>query len=66
MNEIVQKIVELEKLSKTLEPNEEERNECFEQVKKYTSDFIGSLSSTKAFNSSEVDKSFFTVGKNTK
>jgi len=66
MNEIVQKIIELEKLSKALEPNEEERNECFEQVKKYTSDFIGSLSSAKAFNSSAADNSVFRVGKKTK
>ncbi len=66
MKEIVKKITELEKLSKALEPNEEDRDEFFEQIKNYTRNFIDSLSTKNAFNPSLPDKNFFTVGNKTK
>ena len=66
MNELVQKIQELEQISNALEPNEKERNLFFDQTKKFAHDFINSLTTKKAFNQAEIDVNTFTIGKKNK
>ena len=62
MNDLEQKIRELEQVSNALEPTEKERNLFFDQIRKYAHDFINTLSTKKAFNKAKIDASAFTVG----
>lgn len=66
MNELEQKIRELEQVSNALEPTEKERNLFFDQIRHYTHNFINSLTTKKAFNQAKVDVSTFTLGKKNK
>ena len=66
MNETVRKILELEQVSKALEPSEKDRNRLFDQVREFANGFINSLHTKKAFDQSEIDESVFSLGNNTK
>ena len=66
MNKLEQKIVELQQISMALEPSKQKRNDYFDQIKKYTNDFIDSLDTTKAYNQAKIDTGAFTIGKKNK
>ena len=66
MNELVQKIQELQQISNALEPTEQQRKHYFDQCKKFANDFINSLTTKKAFNQAEIDVNTFTIGKKNK
>ena len=54
---MIDKIKELEKISKLLEPSSEQRNSMLEKVIRYSEDFLNSLSSSKTYNdSNDSDK----------
>ena len=55
MNELEQKILDLEQISNALEPGEKERDLFFDQTKKFAHDFINSLTTKKAYNQAEID-----------
>ena len=66
MNELEQKILNLQQMSMALEPTNQERSDYFDQMKEYTRDFINSLTTTKAFNQAKIDKGAFTIGRKNK
>ena len=66
MSELEQKIVALQQTSIALEPSEQERTNYFDQIEKYTNNFINSLATTNAFNQTKIDTDAFSIGKKNK
>lgn len=66
MKDLEQKIVDLQQTSMALEPSEYDRTDYFNQIKKYTNDFINSLVTTKAFNPTEIEAGAFAIGNKNK
>jgi len=66
MSELEQKIVALQQTSIALEPSEQERTNYFDQIEKYTNNFINSLATTNAFNQTKIDTNAFSIGKKNK
>ena len=52
MNNLKKQILELQRISSALEPNEEKRNQYINQVSNYTNRFINTLENTNAYSKS--------------
>lgn len=61
MNELKNRIRNLEKLSESLEPSEQQRNNFLGKVQEYSNGFLNSLSSTKAYSSKRPKKGVFSI-----
>jgi len=66
MSELEEKILALQQTSIALEPSEHERTNYFDQIEKYTNNFINSLATTNAFNQTKIDAGAFSIGKKNK
>lgn len=65
-NTLRDKILELEKISQTLEPSEKQRNILLDEVRNYANKFLNNLTETKSFSSEKVTKDSFSIGPKTK
>ncbi len=61
MRDLKKKILELQKISEALEPNEEERNSYFSEVNAYANRFINNLPKTKAFSNEQASPDAFKI-----
>ncbi|HET8855603.1 MAG TPA: aminotransferase class V-fold PLP-dependent enzyme [Salinimicrobium sp.] len=65
-NTLRDKILELEKISQTLEPSEKQRNILLDEVRNHANKFLNNLTETKSFSSEKVTKDSFSIGPKTK
>lgn len=61
MNNLKQKILELQQISEALEPTETQRNQFITQVNNYTNTFINGIESEKAFSSDKETPHIFAI-----
>ena len=54
MKKLIKRILELENISKELEPSEAKRNKYFQQIQDYTNYFINDIEETKAYSVTNV------------
>lgn len=59
-------ILALQKISASLNPSEQQRNELLEQLKVFSNKFLNKLSGSRAYSAEKVDKTAFSVGEETK
>jgi aromatic-L-amino-acid decarboxylase len=64
MTNLKKQILNLHKVSQTLEPNEKERNNYVNEVSKYANAFINELDTTKTFVGSKETPNAFALSKN--
>lgn len=65
-NKLKNKILELQEISASLDPSEEQRNELLEQLKGFSNNFLNGLSHSKAYSAEKADKVAFSLGPETK
>lgn len=56
MKKIIQRIIELENISKELEPSELERDEYFREIQNYANRFINEIEEVKAYSDEKVNR----------
>lgn len=56
------KILELHKISASLDPSEEQRNQLLGELQKYSNSFINNLDSEKYYSSEKAESSAFSLG----
>ena len=61
MKKLIQRILELENISKELEPSEVERNKYFQQIQDYTNCFINDIEKAKAYSNKKVEQGVLSV-----
>lgn len=66
MNNIKQRIFELQNLSNELEPSELHRNNFFKQIQDYANGFINRLADAKTFSETKVNSDALKIGGQTK
>ncbi len=66
MSSLKQKILELQRISKELEPSEFQRNQYLAQVSNYTNSFINQIEEEQAFNSIKETPGVFSINKKKK
>ena len=66
MKKLIQRILELEKISKELEPSELKRNEYHRQIQNYANSFIDNLETAKAYSDEEVRQDILSINGNKK
>lgn len=65
-NNLKNRILELHKISDSLDPSEEQRNLLLEQLKDYSNKFLNELSVSRTYSSEKVDKAAFSLNTGTK
>lgn len=65
-NNIIKRILDLQEISSSLEPSEEQRNLLLEQLKDFSNNFLNKLSGEKAYTSEKADKAAFSLNSETK
>ena len=66
MKKLIQRILELENISKELEPSEVKRNKYFQQIQDYTNCFINDIEKTKAYSDKKVKQGVLSINGNKK
>jgi aromatic-L-amino-acid/L-tryptophan decarboxylase len=66
MKELLQRIMELENISKELEPSEVKRNEYLQQIQDYTNCFINNIEKAKAYSDKKVRTGVLSINGNKK
>jgi glutamate/tyrosine decarboxylase-like PLP-dependent enzyme len=66
MKKLIQRILELENISKELEPSEVKRNEYLQQIQDYTNCFINDIEKTKAYSDRKVKQGVLSINGNKK
>jgi glutamate/tyrosine decarboxylase-like PLP-dependent enzyme len=66
MKKLIQRILELENISKELEPSEVKRNEYLQQIQDYTNCFINDIEKTKAYSDKKVKQGVLSINGNKK
>ena len=66
MKKLIQRILELEKISKELEPSELKRNEYHRQIQNYANSFINNLETAKAYSDEKVKMGILSINGNKK
>lgn len=61
MNNIINQLKELEKISEELEPSETAREEYLKEIKNYTNGFINKLEYQKSYNATKVEESELSI-----
>jgi glutamate/tyrosine decarboxylase-like PLP-dependent enzyme len=61
MNNLKQQILELQRISETLEPTETQRNQYIEQVSNYANSFINTLEDTNAYSKEIESEKVFAI-----
>lgn len=62
MDELKQKIIEIEKISSELEPSEKFRNDYLQHIHEYANSFINDLETAKVFSDGRSDRNVLSVG----
>jgi len=61
MKKLIKRILELENISKELEPSEAKRNKYFQQIQDYTNYFINDIEETKAYSDKKVKQGVLSI-----
>jgi aromatic-L-amino-acid/L-tryptophan decarboxylase len=64
MKKLIQRILELEKISNELEPSEVKRNEYLQQIQDYANWFINNIEKTKAYSDKKVKQGVLSLNGN--
>jgi hypothetical protein len=66
VKKLIQKILELENISKELEPSERKRNEYHQQIQNYVNSFINDIGILKAYSDEKVKQGVLSINGNKK